>query len=51
VFSEDFSQKNRAESISFLLNRAMPYDLDIQPIAFDEKDLENYKENPFINEI
>jgi predicted nucleotidyltransferase len=51
VFSDFFSNKDRAESIAFLLERALQYDLDIQPIAFDEKDFENYKDNPFINEI
>lgn len=51
VFSDFFLHKDRAESIAFLLERALQYDLDIQPIAFDEKDFENYKENPFINEI
>lgn len=51
VFSDDFSRKDRAESIAFLLNMAMPYDLDIQPVAFDQNDFENYQNNPFINEI
>ncbi len=51
VFSDFFSHKDRTESIAFLLERALEYDLDIQPIAFDEKDFENYKENPFIDEI
>ncbi len=51
VFSDFFSHKDRAESIAFLLNRTLNYDLDIQPIAFDSEDFENYKDNPFINEI
>ncbi|MEI6610804.1 MAG: nucleotidyltransferase domain-containing protein [Deltaproteobacteria bacterium] len=51
VFSNAFSRKDRADSIAFLLEKAMPYGLDIQPIAFDEDDFENYQQNPFINEI
>ena len=51
IFSDSFSRRNRAESIAFLLEKALQYDLDIQPMAFDENDFENYKDNPFIKEI
>jgi len=51
VFSDFFAGKNRAESIAFLLQRALAYDLDIQPVAFDDRELENYQENPFLREI
>jgi len=51
VFSDAFSRKDHVESIAFLLDMAMPYGIDIQPVAFDENDFENYKQNPFINEI
>ncbi|CAN2041546.1 hypothetical protein GMMP15_530004 [Candidatus Magnetomoraceae bacterium gMMP-15] len=39
------------EAIAFLLDKTLQYDLDIQPIAFDEKDFNNYLENPFITDI
>lgn len=51
VFSGDFSGKERTESIAFLLERAMQYDIDIQPLAFAEEDFENYQDNPLIKEI
>ncbi|MBE9551359.1 MAG: nucleotidyltransferase domain-containing protein [Desulfobacteria bacterium] len=51
VFSDFFSGRSRADAIAFLLDRALEYDLDIQPIVFDEKDLNNYQENPFVYEI
>lgn len=51
IFSDDFPSMGRVEAITFLLNKALPYNLDIQPLAYDEKDLENEIENPFIHEI
>jgi len=51
IFSDYFSGRDRAEAIAFLLERAMKYNIDIQPIAFEENDFENAKDNPFINEI
>ena len=51
VFSDFFSGRSRTDAIAFLLDRALEYDLDIQPIVFDEKDLNNYQENPFVYEI
>ncbi len=51
VFSEFFSDVDRTEAIAFLLDSALPYRMDIQPLAFDDKDFKNYHENPFINEI
>lgn len=51
IFSDDFSSMDRIEAITFLLNKALPYNLDIQPLAYDENDLVNENENPFIHEI
>jgi predicted nucleotidyltransferase len=51
IFSDDFSSMDRVEAITFLLNKALPYDPDIQPLAYDENDLKNSSENPFIQEI
>jgi len=51
IFSDYFPGRDRAEAIAFLLDKAMKYNLDIQPIAFEENDFENSKDNPFINEI
>ncbi len=51
VFSDYFSDMEKTEATAFLLDKALPYDTDIQPIAFQEKDFDDYKENPFINEI
>jgi predicted nucleotidyltransferase len=51
VFSDFFSDVDRTEAIAFLLDNALPYRVDIQPLAFDDKDFKNYHENPFINEI
>ena len=51
IFSDNFSKMDRVKAITFLLNKAMPYDLDIQPLAYDEQDLEHEQENPFIHEI
>ena len=51
VFSDDFANLERTEAIAFLLNRTLNYDFDIQPVAFDEDDYINYKDNPFVNEI
>jgi uncharacterized protein len=51
VFSEDFSRMDRVDAITFLLNRTLPYHLDIQPLAYDNQDLEREHENPFIHEI
>jgi uncharacterized protein len=51
VFSGDFSSKDRAESIAFLLEKAMQYNIDIQPLAFAGDDFENYQDNPLIKEI
>jgi len=33
------------------LDHTLNYDFDIQPVAFDEDDYINYKDNPFVNEI
>ncbi len=51
IFSENFSDMDRVEAITFLLSRALPYNLDIQPLAYDERDLEHENDNPFIHEI
>jgi len=51
IFSEDFASMNRVEAITFLLNKALPYHLDIQPLAYDADDLAQARENPFIHEI
>ena len=51
VFSDDFANLERAEAIAFLLDHTLNYDFDIQPVAFDEDDYINYKDNPFVNEI
>ena len=51
IFSDDFSDMDRVEAITFLLSRAMPYNLDIQPIAYDEQDLAHEDDNPFLHEI
>ena len=51
IFSEHFSNMDRVQAITFLLNRTLPYNLDIQPVAFDEQDLAPEAENPFVSEI
>ncbi len=51
IFSDDFANWERAEAIAFLLDRTLNYNFDIQPVAFDEDDYINYKDNPFVNEI
>ncbi|MDY7038786.1 MAG: nucleotidyltransferase domain-containing protein, partial [Thermodesulfobacteriota bacterium] len=51
IFSDDFTNLERAEAIAFLLDRTLEYDLDIQPVAFDEDDYINYQDNPFVNEV
>lgn len=51
IFSDDFSEMDRVEAITFLLSRAMPYNLDIQPLAYDQNDLEHEDGNPFLHEI
>ena len=51
VFSGDFASMDRVEAITFLLNKALPYNLDIQPLAYDANDLKDPSENPFIQEI
>jgi uncharacterized protein len=51
IFSSYFANMGRIEAITFLLNRTLPYHLDIQPVAFDEKDLDQETDNPFIHEI
>ena len=51
IFSDDFSSMDRVDAITFLLSKALVYNLDIQPLAYDENDLENPSENPFIHEI
>ncbi|CAN2040923.1 Nucleotidyltransferase [Candidatus Magnetomoraceae bacterium gMMP-15] len=51
IFSNYFERMDSIEAIAFLLDKTLQYDLDIQPIAFDEKDFNNYLENPFISDI
>ena len=51
IFSDDFTDMDRVEAITFLLNHTSPYHLDIQPLAFDGQDLQNAAENPFLQEI
>lgn len=51
IFSEYFAAMNRVDAITLLLQKAWPYHLDIQPLAFDAQDLANEAENPFIHEI
>jgi predicted nucleotidyltransferase len=51
IFSEDFAGMDRVDAITFLLNKALPYHLDIQPLAYDAADLLNEQENPFLHEI
>lgn len=51
IFSENFSDMDRVEAITFLLSRAMPYNLDIQPLAYNEKDFEHEGDNPFLHAI
>lgn len=51
IFSEAFAAMDRVEAITFLLDKALPYQLDIQPLAYDAADLLNERENPFLHEI
>lgn len=51
VFSDSFSNMDRIQAIAFLLDKSLQYGIDIQPLAFDEKDFRNDNENPFITEI
>ncbi len=51
IFSDHFSDLDRTEAIAFLLDKTLEYDIDLQPLAFDNKELENYHDNPFVNEI
>lgn len=51
IFSENFKEQDRIELGTFLLKKTRKYALDIQPIPFDEKDLLNYEDNPFVREI
>jgi uncharacterized protein len=51
IFSDSFSGMDRTEAIAFLLDKTLPYDIDLQPLAFENKDLENYRDNPFVHEI
>ncbi|MBW1616327.1 MAG: nucleotidyltransferase domain-containing protein [Deltaproteobacteria bacterium] len=51
IFSENFTDMDRTEAIAYLLDKALEYDIDLQPLAFEKKELENYRKNPFINEI
>ena len=51
IFSDYFSRIGRTDAIAFLLDKTLEYNIDIQPLAFDGKDLENYHDNPFVNEI
>lgn len=51
IFSADFSNMDRIEAISFLLGKAYMYNLDIQPLAYDDQDLIHEHENPFIHSI
>jgi len=40
IFSDYFEGKTRVESIAFLLNKAMSYDMDLEPVAFTNKEYE-----------
>ena len=51
IFSDNFSNMERVEALTFLLNKATPYHLDIQPLAYDADDFEHEDDNPFIHEI
>lgn len=51
IFSDDFAKMDRVEALTFLLNKATPYHLDIQPLAYDNDDFEHESDNPFIHEI
>lgn len=51
VFSEYFANMDRIQAITFLLNRTLPYHLDIQPVAFEANELTSPDENPFVAEI
>ena len=51
IFSKNFSSMDRVEAITFLLNKALSYGLDIQPLAYDDKELDHPSENPFLQEI
>ena len=51
IFSDYFLKIGRADAIALLLDKTLEYDIDIQPLAFDSNDLENYHDNPFVNEI
>ena len=51
IFSDHFSLIDRTEAIAFLLDKTLEYNIDLQPLAFENKDLENYHDNPFVNEI
>lgn len=51
VFSENFSSMDRVEAITLLLEKALSYGLDIQPLAYDDEELKHPSENPFLQEI
>ena len=51
IFSESFAGMDRTEAIAYLLDKTLEYEVDLQPLAFEKKELENYYKNPFINEI
>lgn len=51
IFSEDFAGMDRVDAITFLLNKSLPYHLDIQPLAYGAADLLHAEENPFLAEI
>lgn len=51
IFSDDFAMMDRVEAITFLLNKALPYHLDIQPLAYNAQDLAYADDNPFLHEI
>ncbi len=51
VFSDSFSNMDRTQAIAFLSDKSLQYGIDIQPLAFDEKDFRNDNKNPFIAEI
>jgi len=51
IFSDHFSLIDRTEAIAFLLDKTLEYGIDLQPLAFESKDLENYHDNPFVSEI
>jgi hypothetical protein len=40
IFSDAFEDMTRVEGITFLLIRALEYDIDLEPVAFSTKEME-----------